>query len=277
MRSSVSSKGGRDEVERLLEGVERRGAAERLDELAHLLHRLASAADAGELADDGRELRALGLRAVAELVDDDEVGLVEGLEQLLLPRLGRGGRREQRAQHAHGGQRELEVGDAGGFEGLGEQADDLGVGLDARCVDALDADLLLLAHVGAQLALGLAEDALHVAEAERAARVAEARGAHARDLQRYVGAHGDEVARGVEELERRGRHAPARLHDGHALERGRLDGHVATAREQVGHVARDALARRRLVGEHVAEPRWCGVFHGPSFVFVVINGDIPHL
>jgi len=258
---AVRQAAARDELERLLERVERIGATERSHELARLAHRLAAASDAGQRADNRRELRAFRLRAVAELVDRHEVGLVERLEQLGLPRLGGARRGQQRAEHAHGCERQLEVGHARHLERLGEEADDLGVGFHARGVDAFDADLLLLAHVGAQLAFGLAEDALHVAEAERPARVAQARRAHARHLQRHVGAHGDEVARGVEELERRGRHAPARLHDGHALERGRLDGHVAPAREQVGDAPRDALARHGLVGQHVAEPRWCRVFH----------------
>ena len=106
----------------------------------------------------------------------------------------------------------------------------------------------LLARLRLHAPFGLAEHALHVTEAERPRLAREARRAHARHLQRHVGAHGQKVAARVEELEGRAGHTAARAHDVHDLQRRRLDGQVAARREACLHVASDALAHARLVG-----------------------------
>ena len=162
---------------------------------------------------------------------------------------------EQRAQHRHRCERDLEVGNAGELERFGQQAHHLGVCRRARLADKLDAHLRGLARLGARLALGLAEHALGVAEAQGALDVGQARGAHARDLQRDVGTHGQKVAARVEELERGARQPAACLQHVHHLERGRFHRKIALGRHVGLHRLGRLLAQHRLVGEHVAETR----------------------
>ena len=133
------------------------------------------------------------------------------------------------------------------LERFGEQGDDLGVGGGAGFSDELDAHLCHLARFRLRAAFCLAEDAFLIAEAERPWLPCEARCAHARDLQRHVGAQREQVAARVEELERGSRHASAGAHDVHDLERGRLHGNVAVSRQQLLHVERGFLAARGLI------------------------------
>lgn len=78
----------------------------------------------------------------------------------------------------------------------------------ASLADELDAHLRHLARFRLWTAFCLAEDAFLIAEAERPRLPCEARCAHARDLQRHVGAQREQVAARVEKLERGPRHAP---------------------------------------------------------------------
>ena len=191
---------------------------------------------------------------------------MERVEHGVRPGGGRADRGEQRAQHAHGRHRDREVVHPRRLERLAEQLQDLGVALGARRADALDADLGDLARGGAHLALRLAEHALLVAEAERSRLARQARRAHARDLQRDVGTHREQIALRVEELERNAGHMAARAHHVHHLERGRLDGSVAPRREQVAHRDADALALGRLLRQNVAEPRRRHHIHSLRFL-----------
>ena len=241
--SSSCSKG-------LLEVGEAVLAAERRNQIAHARDRLASAANVRELADglreDGSHPRLLRARS-RELVKLDEVAGVIGGKHARLPRLVGAASREQGAQHANRGDRDAEVPHPDLFERLGEQGDDLGVCGRACLADELDAHLRHLACFCLRTAFCLAEDAFLIAEAERPRLPCEARCAHARDLQRHVGAQREQVAARVEKLERGPRHAPAGVHDVHDLERGRLHGNVAVFREQLLHVERGCLAARGLI------------------------------
>ena len=248
---------GLQQVERLLQAVKARLAAQRGHQRAHLGDGGAPAADAGELADGLGEHRRNALRAVAcgQLVERDEVRRVVRIEHRLAPLRRSTAACEQRAQHRHRCERDLEVGNAGELERFGQQAHHLGVCRRARLADKLDAHLRGLARLGARLALGLAEHPLHVAEAERPGLARQARGAHARDLQRDVGTHGKQIAARIEELERGARQPAAGLQHVHHLERGRFHRKIALGRHVGLHRLGRLLAQHRLVGEHVAETR----------------------
>ena len=248
---------GLQQVERLLQAVKARLAAQRGHQLAHLGDGGAPAADASELADGLGEHRRNALRALAcgQLVERDEVRRVVRVEHGLTPLRCGAAACQQRAQHRHRCKRDLEIGHAGEFERFGQQAHHLGVGRRARLADELDAHLRGLARLGARLALGLAEHPLHVAEAERPGLARQARGAHAGDLQRDVGPHGQKIAARVEELERRARQPAACLQHVHHLERGRFHRKIALGRHVGLHRLGRLLAQHRLVGEHVAEAR----------------------
>ena len=245
------------QVERLLQAVKARLAAQRRHQLAHLGDSPAPAADTGELADGLGEHRRDALRAVAcgQLVERDEVRGVVRVEHRLAPlRRGAAGC-QQRAQHRHRCERDLEVGHAGELERLGQQTHHLGIGRRTRLTDELDAHLRGLARLGPRLALGLAEHPLHIAETERPGLAGQARGAHAGDLQRDVGTHSKQIAARVEELERGARQPAAGLQHVHHLERGRFHRKIAFGRHVGLHRLGRLLAQHRLVGEHVAETR----------------------
>ncbi len=252
-----------------LEIIQISRAAQRRHQITHRIDGLLAAANAGELADGlgiGRRGRS-GIdhlpfhRAphgrVAQTVEGHEVGIVIGIQHRRLPRLGRARALKQRPQHPHRGHGQHEGGGAGQAQGLGEQRDDLGVGGRPHFPNALHTALGKLAGLHLVVGLGLAEDALGVAEAQRARFASQSRGAHARNLQRDVRAHGQKVVMGIEELEGRGGHAATGAHDVHHLQGGRLDRRVAAGGEQVGHRPGDGLAYARLLGEHVAKARWC--------------------
>ena len=190
-----------------------------------------------------------------------------GVEHGLAPLGRRPACGQKRTQHAHRGERDLERAHARKLQRFGQKPHDLGIGRGGGVADQLHAHLRGFTRLGLRLALHLAEHALHVTEAERSGLAGQARGAHAGDLQRDVGAHGQKVAAGVEELERHARQAAAGSHDVHHLERGRLDGQVALARHVRQHRAGGLLAQHRLVGQHVAEPRRRHVIHAshPAF------------
>ena len=205
-----------------------------------------------------------------QAVELHEVGGVVRVEHRRLPRLRRARAVEQRAQRGHRGHRERELIDASRGERLGEQADDLGVRLRALLPQALDAHLRELAGALPGVGVGLAKDALGVAEAQRPGLGGQARGAHAGHLEGDVRAHGQKLAARVEELEGSGGDAPARLQDAHDLERRGLHGQVAASGEEVLHRARDDLTRRGLLGQHVPESGWGDEIHR-SFLLLAIK------
>ena len=237
-------------LEGLLEVSQAVLAAERRNQIAHARDRLASAADVRERADglreDGCDPCLLRARS-RELVKLDEVAGVIGGKHARLPRLVGAASREQGPQHAHCGDRDAEVPHPDLLERLGEQGDYFGVCGRASLADELDANLRHLPRLCLRAAFCLAEDSFLIAEAERPRLPCKARCAHARDLQRHVGAQREQVAARVEKLERGPRHAPAGVHDVHDLERGRLHGNVAIFREQLLHVERGCLAARGLI------------------------------
>ena len=206
---------------------------------------------------DGLPFHGAPHGGVTQTVEGHEVGAVIGIQHRGLPRLGGPRALEQGPEHPYRGHGEHELRRSGQPQRLGEQRDDLGIGRRSHFPDAFHAALGELAGLHLVLRLGLAKDPLGVAEAQGAGDVGQARGAHARDLQGDVRAHGQKVAPGVEELEGSGRHPSAGPQDVHHLQGGRLDGHVAARGEQVGHGPGDGLADARLLGEHVAEARWC--------------------
>ena len=238
----------------LLEGALEVGqavlAAERRNQIAHAGNRLAPAADVRERADglreDGGDPCLLRARP-RELVELDEVAGVVGGKHARFPRLAGAASREQGAQYANRGDRDAEVPHPDLLERFGEQGDDLGVGGGAGFSDELDAHLRHLARFRLRTAFCLAEDAFLIAESEGTWLPREARCAHARDLQRHVGAQREQVAARVEKLERGSRHASAGAHDVHDLERGRLHGNVAVSRQQLLHVECGCLAARGLI------------------------------
>ena len=106
---------------------------------------------------------------------------------------------EQGPPHAHRADRDLEALEPGRTQGFGEQAHHFGVGVGAFGADVFQADLCELARGGP--GVGLAEDALGVAEFEGAFLAAQACGAQAGHLHGDVGTQGKKVACRVEELE----------------------------------------------------------------------------
>ncbi len=209
----------------------------------------------------------------AQAIEGHEVGVMVGVEHGGLPRLGGAGALEQGPQHPHGGQTQHEGAGAGQGERLDEQGHDLRVGGRARGADALHAALGELTGLGLVVGLGLAEHPLGVAEAQRAGLVGQARGAHTGDLESHIGAHGQQVVMGVEELEGGCGHAAAGPHDVHYLQGRRLDGSITALGEQVGHGAGDDLAGPGLLGQHVTESRWGDCVHKRTFLVPVSYGN----
>ena len=177
-----------------------------------------------------------------------------GRQHALAPCARRAAAGKQRAQHAHRGKGNLEISHAAYLERLGHKPYDLRVGASPGNADALHAYLGELAGRRLQVGFGLAEHALGVAESQSARRHWKTGGAHARHLQRHIGAHGKQVALRVIELERRTGHVPARPHHVHHLERRGLYGQIPFVREALLHLAHDALALHSLVGQHVPKP-----------------------
>ncbi len=208
--------------------------------------------------------RAIGITGRiegAQAIEGHEVRVMVGIEHGSSPGL-RGPRAlEQRPQHAHRGQTQQKLADARQGERLGEQLDDLAVGLRSHFPDALDTALGKLASHHLIVGFRLAKHTLGIAKAQGPRFAGQARSAHAGNLQRHVGAHGQQVVMGVEELEGRRGHPTAGTHDVHDLERGRLDGLIAPRREQVGHGPSNGLAHLGLVGQHIAKSRRSGYVH----------------
>ena len=155
-------------------------------------------------------------------------------------------------QRRHGAEDEAPRGDLEGLHDLCEQAHDLDLGGGAVGAHELDAELGELARLAAQRLL-LAHDRRIVAEAGGKLLVADVPRDQARNGQREVGAEHEEVAVGVEELERGVLDPAAALERGAVLEQGRLDGQVAMVDEAVPHGRADALTGERLLGKNIAE------------------------
>ncbi len=184
-----------------------------------------------------------------------------GLEHACFPDGGSARTIEQCTKDADRRHGERELLNAGYLQGLGQKADDLGVSLRTRLADALDTHLGDLACFCLTLAFRLAEDALGIAEAHRIGLARKARCAHTRNLKGDVGAHGQKIAAGIEELKGGAGEAAACTHDVHDLKRRRFDGKITAVGKELLNAARNALADDGLLGQDIAKTRGCYEIH----------------
>ena len=191
-------------------------------------------------------------RGVDELVEAHQVGVVHERKDLGGELGARAAVGKKRGQRRDGAEDEAPRGNLEGGQRLGEQANDLDLGGSAVGAHELNAELRELAGLAAQRLL-LAHHRRIVAEARRELLGADVTRDEARDRQGKVRAKHEEVAVGIEELERRVLDAPAALEGGAVLEQRGLDGQVAMLGEAIPHGSGDALAGERLLGKDVTE------------------------
>ncbi len=192
-----------------------------------------------------------------EAVELDQVAVVDGRDDRVLPRLVLAGGLDERGQERHRPDADHEVIEARGPQRFHRKRDDLGVGGRAALADELDARLGELPRLAAERDV-LAEDRARVPNAVRPGLLGKPGGGNAGDRDRHLGTEREQAAVKIEEAEggELGREPDALRERGVLLDDRGLHRSIAPRVEDRRHRRGHRLALGGLLQEHVPEASW---------------------